>query len=130
VVALLRRIGVPLARIRDMLALDPASAAEQIRVYWAMTEMEHVSAYTYVTPLVGAVIGATVLNEALWAGAFAGGALVLGAVALELSRADSAQNSRKTRAGPTVGHSSGDGGRSCSCQVCWQQLSGCWAPIA
>jgi drug/metabolite transporter (DMT)-like permease len=43
-----------------------------------------VSTYAYVTPLVGAVIGATVLHESLWAGAFAGGALVLGAVALEL----------------------------------------------
>ena len=41
VVALLRRIGVPLAQIRDMLGLDPASAAEQIRGYWARTEMEH-----------------------------------------------------------------------------------------
>jgi drug/metabolite transporter (DMT)-like permease len=43
-----------------------------------------VSTYAYVTPLVGAVIGATVLHEALWAGAFAGAAFVLGAVALEL----------------------------------------------
>ena len=41
VVALLRRIGVPLAQIRDMLALDPAAAGEQIRDYWARTEMEH-----------------------------------------------------------------------------------------
>jgi DNA-binding transcriptional MerR regulator len=41
VVALLRRIKVPLAQIRDMLALDPASAAEEIRAYWAGTEMEH-----------------------------------------------------------------------------------------
>ena len=41
VVALLRRIGVPLAQIRDMLALDSASVAEQIRAYWAGTEMEH-----------------------------------------------------------------------------------------
>jgi DNA-binding transcriptional MerR regulator len=40
VVALLRRIGVPLARIRDMLALDSASAAEQVRDYWAETERE------------------------------------------------------------------------------------------
>lgn len=45
-----------------------------------------VSTYAYVTPLVGAVIGATVLDESLWAGAFAGGALVLGAIALELRR--------------------------------------------
>ena len=41
VVSLLRRIGVPLAQIRDMLALDPVSAAEQIRDYWARTETEH-----------------------------------------------------------------------------------------
>ncbi len=40
VVALLRRIGVPLARIRDILALDAASAAEEIRAYWAATERE------------------------------------------------------------------------------------------
>ncbi|TDD40686.1 EamA family transporter [Saccharopolyspora elongata] len=43
-----------------------------------------VSTYAYVTPLVGAAIGATVFGESLWAGAFIGGALVLGAVALEL----------------------------------------------
>jgi drug/metabolite transporter (DMT)-like permease len=43
-----------------------------------------VSTYAYVTPLVGAVMGATVLDDPLWAGAFAGAALVLGAVALEL----------------------------------------------
>lgn len=43
-----------------------------------------VSTYAYVTPLVGAVMGATVLDEPLWAGAFIGAALVLGAVALEL----------------------------------------------
>jgi drug/metabolite transporter (DMT)-like permease len=43
-----------------------------------------VSTYAYVTPLVGAAIGATMLDEPLWAGAFAGGALVIGAVALEL----------------------------------------------
>jgi drug/metabolite transporter (DMT)-like permease len=43
-----------------------------------------VSTYAYVTPLFGAVLGATVLDEPLWAGAFVGAALVLGAVALEL----------------------------------------------
>jgi DNA-binding transcriptional MerR regulator len=41
VVALLRRIGVPLAQIKDMLALDPASAAGKIRDYWAGAEIEH-----------------------------------------------------------------------------------------
>jgi drug/metabolite transporter (DMT)-like permease len=45
-----------------------------------------VSTYAYVTPLVGAAMGATVLDEPLWIGAFLGGALVLGAVALELRR--------------------------------------------
>ena len=43
-----------------------------------------VSTYAYVTPLVGAVMGATLLDEPIWAGAFVGAALVLGAVALEL----------------------------------------------
>ena len=43
-----------------------------------------VSTYAYVTPLVGAAMGATVLDEPLWTGAFVGAALVLGAVALEL----------------------------------------------
>ena len=43
-----------------------------------------VSTYAYVIPLIGAVIGATVLDEPLWAGALVGAALVLGAVALEL----------------------------------------------
>jgi drug/metabolite transporter (DMT)-like permease len=43
-----------------------------------------VSTYAYVTPLVGAVMGATALDEPLWAGAFVGAALVLSAVALEL----------------------------------------------
>jgi drug/metabolite transporter (DMT)-like permease len=45
-----------------------------------------VSTYAYVTPLVGVAMGATVLDEPLWVGAFVGGALVLGAVALELRR--------------------------------------------
>jgi drug/metabolite transporter (DMT)-like permease len=43
-----------------------------------------VSTYAYVTPLVGAVMGATVLDEPLWTGAFLGAPLVFGAVALEL----------------------------------------------
>lgn len=45
-----------------------------------------VSTYAYITPLIGAAIGATMLGESLWPGAFAGGALVLGAVALELRK--------------------------------------------
>lgn len=43
-----------------------------------------VSTYAYVTPLIGAVVGAILLGESLWAGAFVGAPLVLGAVALEV----------------------------------------------
>ncbi len=42
-----------------------------------------VSTDAYITPLVGAVMGATVLDEPLWLGAFLGAPLVFGAVALE-----------------------------------------------
>jgi DNA-binding transcriptional MerR regulator len=40
-VAGLRRLAVPLARIREIVALEPATAAEEIRAYWAGTEAEH-----------------------------------------------------------------------------------------
>jgi DNA-binding transcriptional MerR regulator len=40
-VAGLRRLAVPLARIREILALEPAAAAEEIRAYWAGAEAEH-----------------------------------------------------------------------------------------
>jgi DNA-binding transcriptional MerR regulator len=40
-VAALRRLAVPLARIREILALEPAAAAEEVRAYWAGTEAEH-----------------------------------------------------------------------------------------
>ncbi|MET7453511.1 MerR family transcriptional regulator [Streptomyces sp. NPDC005574] len=39
-VAWLRRIGMPLARIRDVCALPPAAAAREIRAYWARVEAE------------------------------------------------------------------------------------------
>ena len=57
VVSLLRRIGVPLAQIRDMLTLDPASAAERIRDYWARTEMQHAAQRELVGYLVGRLHG-------------------------------------------------------------------------
>ncbi|MEZ0114198.1 DNA-binding transcriptional MerR regulator [Catenulispora sp. EB89] len=57
VVALLRRIGVPLARIRDMLALDPAGAAEQIRAYWTGVEAEHAAQRVLVGHLVDRLLG-------------------------------------------------------------------------
>jgi protein phosphatase len=39
-VAWLRRLGMPLARIRSVRALDPAAAAQEIRAYWAQVEAE------------------------------------------------------------------------------------------
>jgi len=46
-----------------------------------------VSTYAHVTPLVGAAMGAIVLDEQLWAGAFVGAALVLGAGRARVARA-------------------------------------------
>ncbi len=39
-VAWLRRLGVPLARIRQIRALDPAEAAREVRAYWARVEVD------------------------------------------------------------------------------------------
>jgi DNA-binding transcriptional MerR regulator len=51
-VASLRRAEVPLARIRDILALDPASAAEAIKAHWADAEAEHAARRVLVGHLV------------------------------------------------------------------------------
>ncbi|MFI2303080.1 MerR family transcriptional regulator [Actinacidiphila glaucinigra] len=40
-VAWLRRLGMPLARIREVCALDAPAAAREIRAYWARTEAAH-----------------------------------------------------------------------------------------
>jgi protein phosphatase len=40
-VALLRRIALPLAEIKAILALEPAAAARQIALYWEQVEAEH-----------------------------------------------------------------------------------------
>jgi DNA-binding transcriptional MerR regulator len=40
-VAVLRRLGMPLAEIKAILGLDPAPAAERIAAYWATVESEH-----------------------------------------------------------------------------------------
>jgi protein phosphatase len=39
-VAWLRRLGMPLARIRQVVALEPAAAAREIRAFWARVEAE------------------------------------------------------------------------------------------
>ncbi|MGH3202825.1 MAG: MerR family transcriptional regulator [Streptosporangiaceae bacterium] len=56
-VASLRRIRVPLTRIRDILALDTASAAKEIRAYWAGTEGEHAAQRELVGHLVARLQG-------------------------------------------------------------------------
>jgi DNA-binding transcriptional MerR regulator len=56
-VASLRRIGVPLAQIRDILALESAAAAEEIRAYWAATEGEHAAQRVLVGHLVDRLHG-------------------------------------------------------------------------
>jgi DNA-binding transcriptional MerR regulator len=56
-VASLRRIGVPLAQIRDIVALEPATAAEEIRAYWAGTEAEHAAQRVLVGYLVDRLHG-------------------------------------------------------------------------
>jgi DNA-binding transcriptional MerR regulator len=57
VVASLRRIRVPLARIRDMLALDPAAAAEEIRAYWTRADAEHAAQRVLVGRLIDRLYG-------------------------------------------------------------------------
>lgn len=39
-VAWLRRLGMPLARIRTVCALDPGAAAREVRAYWAQVEAD------------------------------------------------------------------------------------------
>ncbi|HEX4788402.1 MAG TPA: helix-turn-helix domain-containing protein [Actinospica sp.] len=40
-VSALRRIDVPLARIKEILELPPEAAAEELRAHWSATEFEH-----------------------------------------------------------------------------------------
>ena len=40
-IALLRRIALPLAEIKAILTLEPAAAARQIAIYWEAVEAEH-----------------------------------------------------------------------------------------
>jgi DNA-binding transcriptional MerR regulator len=56
-VSTLRRIGVPLTQIRDILPLEPATAAEEIRGYWAGIEAEHAAQRVTVGHLVDRLHG-------------------------------------------------------------------------
>ena len=56
-VALLRRIGVPLARIREILARTAEAAAEEITDYWTEAEAEHAARRELAGTLVNELTG-------------------------------------------------------------------------
>jgi DNA-binding transcriptional MerR regulator len=56
-VALLRRTGVPLARIKEILALEPKAAAAEIRADWIAAETEHAARRVLVGLLVDRLDG-------------------------------------------------------------------------
>ncbi|HET9169639.1 MAG TPA: helix-turn-helix domain-containing protein [Actinospica sp.] len=56
-VSALRRIGVPLARIREILALPAAEAAEEVRAHWVATEVEHAARGELAGLLVNELLG-------------------------------------------------------------------------
>ena len=56
-VAALRRIGVPLARISEILALPADAAAEEVHAHWASTEVEHAARGELARLLVDELLG-------------------------------------------------------------------------
>jgi DNA-binding transcriptional MerR regulator len=56
-VASLRRVGVPLATIKELLALEPAAAADSLRVYWSGVETEHLARRAAVAMLIDRLHG-------------------------------------------------------------------------
>jgi DNA-binding transcriptional MerR regulator len=56
-VATLRRIGVPLARIKEILALPAGAAAEEVRAHWSATEIEHAARGELAGLLVNELLG-------------------------------------------------------------------------
>jgi DNA-binding transcriptional MerR regulator len=53
----LRRIGMPLARIKEILELPPEAAAEQVRAHWSATEIEHAARGELAGLLVNRLLG-------------------------------------------------------------------------
>ncbi|MGF1431655.1 MerR family transcriptional regulator [Kitasatospora sp. LaBMicrA B282] len=64
-VAHLRRIGVPLARIQRICALDPAGAAAELRGYWDGVLADTAARQDLVTLLVEHLTGSTTMTESL-----------------------------------------------------------------
>ncbi|GAA3486834.1 MULTISPECIES: MerR family transcriptional regulator [Streptomyces] len=56
-VAWLRRLGMPLARIREVCARDPAGAADEVRAYWAEVEADTAQRRDLAALLVGELSG-------------------------------------------------------------------------
>jgi protein phosphatase len=56
-VAWLRRLGMPLARIRLVCSLDPADAADEVRAYWAQVEADTAARRSLATSLVERLSG-------------------------------------------------------------------------
>jgi DNA-binding transcriptional MerR regulator len=52
-VATLRRVGLPLARVQTVLSLDSVDAAAEIRAYWAEAESTHAARRALITHLLG-----------------------------------------------------------------------------
>jgi DNA-binding transcriptional MerR regulator len=51
-IAALRRVGVPLATVKELLALDPAQMAERVTAFWREAEARHAGQRELVTVLV------------------------------------------------------------------------------
>ena len=63
-IATLRHVGVPLATVKELLALDPADMAEQVTAFWREAEARHAGQRELVTALVDRITGRnTVMYE-------------------------------------------------------------------
>jgi DNA-binding transcriptional MerR regulator len=63
-IATLRQVGVPLAAVKELLALDPAELAEQVTALWQSAESRHAGQRELVTALVNRLTGRnTVMYE-------------------------------------------------------------------
>jgi DNA-binding transcriptional MerR regulator len=65
-IATLRHVGVPLATVQELLALDPAEMAEQLTAFWRAAETRHAGQRELVTALVDRLTGRnTVMYEVM-----------------------------------------------------------------
>jgi PPM family protein phosphatase len=63
-VAWLRRLGMPLARIRAVCALPPAQAAQEVAAYWAQVEADTASRRDLAAFLIASLSGRTAMSGA------------------------------------------------------------------